>query len=56
VAGEQLVAPPASMVAWAAFGILVLIIISAVDAKIGGWLLLLIVVGMVYSAHTRGLL
>lgn len=45
-----------SMVAWAGFGILLLLIISSVNAKLGGWLILLIVVSMVYGAHTRGLL
>lgn len=33
--------------------IVLLLIIANVDPKLGGWLLIVVVMGMLYAAHTR---
>lgn len=45
-------------IAWVAAGIMLLLLIASVDQKIGGWLIIVVVVSMVFKAHDpkRGLL
>jgi hypothetical protein len=33
--------------------IILLLIIANVDARVGGWLLIVVVMGMIYAAHKR---
>lgn len=33
--------------------IILLLIIANVDGRLGGWLLIVVVMGMIYAAHTR---
>lgn len=41
-------------VAWVAAAITLVLVIAAADSRLGGWLLIVLVMGMVYAAHARG--
>jgi len=38
---------------WVGIAIILLLIIANVDPKLGGWLLIVVVMGMIYAAHAR---
>lgn len=40
-------------IAWVGMAIILLLIIANVDGRLGGWLLIVVVMGMIYAAHTR---
>ena len=42
-----------TQLAWVSVAIVLLLIIAYADPKVGGYLLILIVMGMVYAAHWR---
>lgn len=42
-------------IAWVGMAIMVLLIVANVAPKLGGWLLIVVVMGMVYAGHERGL-
>lgn len=41
------------LIAWVAIGITLVIIAGQIDSYIGGWLLLVVTVSMVFAAHSR---
>ena len=45
-----------TQLAWVAVAIMLLIIIAYTDPKVGGWLLIVTVVGMIYAARDRKLI
>lgn len=42
-------------IAWVAVAVSLVLIIAAVNPRLGGWLLIVLVMGMVYGAHKRKL-
>lgn len=42
--------------AWFAIGLFLLLIIAQIDSKIGGWLIIVITMGLVYNAHKQGMI
>ena len=42
-----------TQLAWVSVAIILLLIIAYADPKVGGYLLIVIVIGMVYAAHWR---
>jgi hypothetical protein len=43
-------------IVWVGMAIILLLVIANVDARIGGWLLIVVVMSMLYAAHDRKLL
>jgi hypothetical protein len=48
--------PDVKPFAWVLLGILLVLVLGSVAPRVGGGVLLLIVLGMVYSANQRGLI
>jgi hypothetical protein len=44
-----------SQFAWFGIGLVLLLIIAQTDPQIGGWLLIVITMGLVYNAHQKGM-
>lgn len=41
------------LTAWYAMGLILLLIIAQVSPRLGGWLLIVIVMGLLYNAHNN---